>query len=343
MMMDNDTRTLDVLAFGESLIDFLPEQPGLPLRRVDTFRKVVGGAPTNLALGLARLGCPAGLHGKVGDDEFGAYILETLEAAGADVRGVARADAAPTGLTFVSIDDEGDRSFAFYRNESADMVLAAEDVDDELIASARLFQVGSNLLIREGVREATHRALEAAREAETLISIDPNIRLHLWPSRERARQACLALADDATVYKINDEELAITAPDRTPEEAWREVFAPRGVDLFVVTLGAEGAVGFTRDGRHAVDAPEVDVVDTTGAGDGFMAGLLAGLAAEFAGDDWTRRFRNLEVETLAPILELGCHVGARVCTALGATPPLPDREVLPERLSERLHRHAGLG
>ncbi|MFB6374997.1 MAG: carbohydrate kinase family protein, partial [Bradymonadaceae bacterium] len=179
---------------------------------------------------------------------------------------------------------------------------------------------------------------EAAREGDCLISIDPNIRLHLWPSCERARDACLGLADDAAIYKVNDEELEVMAPGQTPDQAWREVFEPRGVDLFVVTLGEEGAVGFTREGRCAVDAPTVDVLDTTGAGDGFMSGFLAGLAAEFAGDDWRRRLPELRSETLVPILELGCHIGSRVCTTLGATPPLPERGDLADRFVELLER-----
>lgn len=337
-----DARRLDVLSFGESLVDFLPSRRGCSLREVAEFRKVVGGAPTNLALGLARLDCPVGLHGKVGNDEFGEYILETIGEAGVDTDGVARTDEAQTGLTFVTLEENGDRSFLFYRDPSADMTFRPNDVDSSLIASSRLFQVGSNLLTRDGVREATFRALEAAVEANCLVSIDPNIRVHLWPSPAEAREAVLRLADGADIFKVNEEELELLTGDASPEEAWLEEFAPRGVEMFVVTLGPDGAVGFGPDGRCTVEAPEVEVVDTTGAGDGFLSGFLGGLtarlSAEFDTTDWRRAISELSTEDFREALGLGCHVGTRVCTELGATPPLPTRDELPEHLQTTLER-----
>ncbi len=337
-----DARNVEILSFGESLVDFLPDRRGVALRDVESFTRVVGGAPTNLALGLGRLGCPVGLHGKVGVDEFGDFILGRLEEAGVDVRGVVKTDEAKTGLTFVTLEEDGDRSFLFYRDPSADMTLRPPDVDPALVAESQIFQVGSNLFTREGVREATFRALEAAVEADCLVSIDPNIRVHLWPSPEHAREAVLRLADDADIFKINEEELDLLTGGLSPEQAWREEFGPRGIELFVVTLGAEGAVGFGPGGRCSVEAPLVDVVDTTGAGDGFLTGFLAGLAARFDRDpdlaEWRSGLESLSPEALEAALDLGCHIGSRVCTELGATPPLPGRDDLPSDLQEHLRR-----
>jgi fructokinase len=337
-----DARRFDVLSFGESLVDFLPARRGCSLREVDEFRKVVGGAPTNLALGLARLGCPVGLHGKVGNDEFGEYILQTIGEAGVDTTGVTRTDEAQTGLTFVTLEENGDRSFLFYREPSADMTFRPDDVSPSLVASSGLFQVGSNLLTREGVREATFRALEAAVEADCLISIDPNIRVHMWPSPAEARQAVLRLADDANIFKVNEEELELLTGDASPEEAWLQEFAPRGVELFVVTLGPDGAIAFGPEGRCTVEAPEVEVLDTTGAGDGFLSGFLGGLTARLSSEtdttDWHRAIGELSTADFEEALRLGCHIGSLVCTELGATPPLPTRDELPDHLQTTLER-----
>lgn len=338
--MSSQTRQIEVLSFGESLVDFLPRRRGVSLRDVDRFRKVVGGAPTNLALGLAKLGTDAALSGKIGRDEFGEFIVESLESTGVDTRGVVRTDEAQTGLTFVTLEEDGDRSFLFYRDPSADMLLRADDIDRSIIAAARMFQVGSNLLTQPGVREATEEALEAAHDTDCAVSVDPNVRIHLWDSPGHARRAVLDQLEGASIAKVNEEELELLAPDVEPGEAWREVVAPLGVDIFVVTLGPDGAVLFAGDERATAAARDVEVVDTTGAGDGFMSGFLATLAARLRSESPNRNWRNaiptLELDALENALEVGTWVGTEVCTELGATPPLPDLEQLPDELSHRL-------
>ena len=165
----NHERDIDVLSFGESLVDFLPDQKGVPLSRVETFRKVVGGAPTNLALGVGRLGRTAALIGKIGADEFGDFIVDSLDQTGVVTSGIHRTDQARTGLTFVTLDQEGDRSFLFYRNPSADELLEPDEVDPELVARSRIFQVGSNMLTDERLRRTTLRAVELAEQSGCLI------------------------------------------------------------------------------------------------------------------------------------------------------------------------------
>lgn len=338
--MADRASSIDVLSFGESLVDFLPDRRGVSLDRVDSFRKVVGGAPTNMALGLARLGCDAALMGKIGRDAFGDFVVDTLEAAGVDVRGVVRTDEAQTGLTFVTLDEDGDRSFLFYRDPSADMLMRAGDVDEDLLEEAEFFQVGSNLLTSPGVREATEHATSRARDADCAISIDPNIRIHLWDRPEQARRTVLEQCEHASILKINEEELDLLAPDASPEEAWHEVFQPRGIAIFVVTLGPDGAMLFAPQGHTEVEAPGIEVVDTTGAGDGFMSGFLAALAAslrdETSREPWRDAIDDLSLETLRRALKIGTWVGTRVCTELGATPPLPTLEELPPTLNETL-------
>jgi len=345
-----DDRPIEVLSFGESLVDFLPERQGVPLRDVDRFRKVVGGAPTNMALGLARLETGSGLVGKIGDDEFGDFVLESLGTDGVDTRGVVRTDRAQTGVTFVTIEENGDRRFLFYRDPSADMLLRPEDLDRELFREARIVQLGSNLLTEPNVREATEEAIRAARAAGCAISVDPNIRIGLWESVERARDAVLGQIEGASIAKVNEEELELLAPGLDPESAWRDVFAPLGVEIFVVTLGPAGAVLFSGTASATTSARSVDAVDTTGAGDGFMSGFLAALAArlrsestdgegpnvEETDDDWTDSIARIGIGPLEAALEVGTWTGTEVCTELGATPALPRLGDLPSPLAATL-------
>ena len=331
--MTQENEPLDVLSYGEALVDFLPDRRGIPLRRVENFRRVVGGAPANLTVGLSRLGCKAGLHGMVGDDEFGQFLCDQLEWEGVDTTGVSMTEEEPTGITFVSLDADGERSFVFYRHPSADMMFRADDVDRELISRANIFQYGSNLLVTEELREATLRAVRQADEAGCFMSMDPNVRLHMWAEDEKAREWTYDALQYADTLKVNEEELQFLAPDMTLEEAWETQFAPHGIGVVVLTQAGSGARLITDTGQCDVDAPPQDeILDTTGAGDGFMSGLLAGITHKL--EDGESAFAALDwpLSEWREILELGCYVGSSVCTELGATPALPHYETLPDGL-----------
>lgn len=306
---------IDVLSFGEALIDFLPGTTGCALRDVETFRRCLGGAPANLALGVARLGGTSALVAKLGDDEFGHYLTETLQAGGVDVRGVVHTREARTGLAFVELGPTGERRFLFYRHPSADMTIGPGDVDVEVVASARVTHAGTNLLIRDANRDATHLCLETARRAGRATSLDLNLRFHQWPDHDAIAPTVRATLPLVDLVKANDEELAFLCPGKSAQTAFAEDFAPWGVKALVVTRGSEGAEVVTGRGGLAVDAPAVNAVDTTGAGDGFLAGLLRVLTR--GGDvvwgevDWARALR------------VGNRVGSQVCTAYGATSAVP--------------------
>ena len=151
-------KKIEVLSYGEALVDFLPNQGGKLLRDVDTFHKTSGGAPANMAIGLARLGRSVGLMGAVGQDEFGWFLRNHLEREGVDVSGVYMTDEAKTGITFVSLDANGERSFMFFRQPSADTMFKPADINVETIEHCSIFIAGSNLLVTPEVREATFTA-----------------------------------------------------------------------------------------------------------------------------------------------------------------------------------------
>ena len=311
---------LDVLSFGEVIVDFFPEERGILLRDAERFVRHLGGAPANVAVGLARLGVRAGLMTLVGADDFGTFLVGALEAEGVDTAGVGTHRTVRSGITFVAVGPRGERSFHFYRHPSADQLIAEHDVDPALVARARVLHYGSSTLSREPARSATRKALAAARAAGGVISCDPNLRPHIWTDPTEAApllRETLALTD---LVKISDDELAGVVGTSDVEggaRALREL----GVGLAVVTLGERGCY---YDGAAAgtgwVRGQKVDVVDTTGAGDGFVAGLLTELLPRLRAG---ARPATLDRGSVEAGCGLANRVAARVVTRFGATAALP--------------------
>jgi fructokinase len=309
------TTAAPVVCLGEALIDFVADTSGVALIDCPGFRKAAGGAPANVAVGLARLDVPARFLGKVGEDPFGHFLARTLAEAGVDVAGLRFDAEARTGLAFVSLQANGERDFTFYRHPSADMRLTSAEIDPRSFAGARLFHFGSITLITEPSRSATLTAIAAARAAGCVISYDPNLRLPLWPGAEAARAAILTAMPVADVVKVSDEEAVFLYGDM---ESCARALLGQGPRLVLVTLGADGCRYFTADGaRGDVPGFAVTAVDTTGAGDGFVAGLLAHLAESGA--------FPLPEPDLRHALRFANAVGALTCTKKGAIPALPTR------------------
>jgi fructokinase len=298
---------MGVVAFGELLIDFVARETGVTVGEASGFDKKPGGAPANVAVAVAKLGQPSAFLGQVGDDPFGHFLEGVVRAEGVDTRGLRFTDEARTALAFVSLRADGERSFVFYRHPSADMVMRPEDVAYEVIEEHSIFHYGSITLIDEPVRSATLAAVQRARERGLTISYDPNLRLSLWKDEAAARAGLLSGLDDAHLVKVSDEELEFLTGGHDPAPLWRE-----GMRMIVATHGAEGATLYTRNEAISISGFRVNAVDTTGAGDGFVAGLLVGLLE--------RGMNNLRES-----LRFACAVGAITTTARGAIPALPTR------------------
>ncbi len=307
----------DAVCLGELLIDFVPTVTGTSLVDAPAFKKAPGGAPANVAVGLSRLGASAAFMGKVGDDAFGRFLADTLAAAGVDVDPLRFTDQARTALAFVSLRADGEREFMFYRHPSADMLFAPEDVDVDLIAGARLLHFGSISLIDEPCRGATLRAVEAARNAGLLISYDPNLRLALWPHAQAAKAGIMLGWPNADVIKVSEDELEFLTGEAHPVRAGRRLWHDR-LRLLVVTRGREGCTYLTPELEGEVPGFHVEAVDTTGAGDAFVAGLLAELLADPDAAEDAQRLRA--------ICRFANAAGALATTERGAIPALPDAE-----------------
>lgn len=316
----------DAICLGELLIDFVPTITGTGLIDAPAFVKAPGGAPGNVAVGLARLGTTSAFMGKVGDDAFGHFLATTLAETGVDVGSLRFSSEAGTALAFVSLRADGEREFMFYRHPSADMLFAPREVDVGAIKRAKLLHFGSISLIGEPSRGATLHAVDTARAAGCLISYDPNLRLPLWPDVDAAREGLLLGLKKAQIVKISDDETAFLTGINDLEQACQALWHD-GLKLMVATRGRAGCVYFTPRFTGAVESFAVEAVDATGAGDGFVAGLLQGLLADpaaFANEarlrEWCR-FANA--------------VGALATTERGAIPALPDREKVYAFLNNR--------
>ncbi|MBW4437414.1 MAG: hypothetical protein KME04_09790 [Pleurocapsa minor GSE-CHR-MK-17-07R] len=309
---------MGIVSFGELLIDFVALESGVTVGEASGFVKAPGGAPANVAVAAARLGHPSAFLGAVGDDPFGHYLEGVLAETGVDTRGLRFSSAARTALAFVSLGKDGERSFSFYRNPSADMLMTPADVALDVIDAARIFHFGSITLIDEPCRSATLAAVNHAIRRGLLISYDPNLRLALWPSADAAREGMLAGLGYANFVKVSDEELEFLTGGSDPMALWRP-----NTRLLAVTRGADGASLYTRDVSVSLPGYAVESVDTTGAGDGFVAGVLHGLMR--FGDDFEA---NLET-----IGRTACAVGALATTGKGAIPSLPMLAVVEAFLS----------
>ncbi|MBN1937316.1 MAG: fructokinase [Anaerolineae bacterium] len=305
---------VDAIALGELLIDFVPTVSGVTLIEAPAFKKAPGGAPANVAAGLAKLGVRSGFMGKVGDDPFGHFLAQTLRDAGVDTSALCFSAEARTALAFVSLRADGEREFMFYRHPSADMLYRADEVDADYVRGAKILHHGSISLIGEPARGATLRAVEAARDAGVLVSYDPNLRLNLWPDAAAAKEGIRIGWPLAHVIKVSEEELAFLSGIDDQAAAVRALWHPE-LRLLVVTGGAHGCRYFTPEFAGEVPGFAVSAVDTTGAGDAFVAGLLKGLLEEpDAVSDQAR---------LAAICRYANAVGAITTTERGAIPALP--------------------
>ena len=196
-----------VVAIGELLIDFVPQQKGCALDEVTHFERVAGGAPANVATAVARLGNPAAMISQVGEDAFGTHILKVLHANGVDTQWVFRTGRANTGLAFVSLDATGNREFSFFRNPSADLFLDQEQVTDAMFADCAVLHFCSVDLVDWPVKVAHRRAIELAKQAGAIVSFDPNVRLPLWSSPEACQAAIREFLPYADLVKLSDDEI----------------------------------------------------------------------------------------------------------------------------------------
>lgn len=262
-----------LLAIGEALIDFIPMQTGVELKEVECFRPVVGGAPANVCGAFSRLGGKSAIITQLGEDAFGDRIVDELGRFGIDTGYVKRTRAANTCLAFVSLKENGERDFAFYRNPSADMLLEPSDVRPAFFADAFCLHFCSVSLGEFPMKQAHERAVALARRAGAAISFDPNLRFPLWEDRAKLKRAVWEFIPKADILKISDEELPFLTGKERIADALPQLFAG-SVELVVYTKGPDGAEAYTKKAAAEAAGVKVAATDTTGAGDAFIGSFL---------------------------------------------------------------------
>ncbi len=299
---------LDVVTIGETMVAFIPNAH-TALRYVQQFTKVVAGAESNVAVGLVKLGHSSGWISKLGNDEFGRFILRELKGEGVDVSSVLISDTHPTGIMFKQFTNDKDSSVFYYRNNSAASTFRDDELNRRYIQDAKILHVsGITPALSKSCEETTLEAMKYARERGILVCFDPNIRRKLW-SEKRAKEVLEPLLALSDIVLLGDDEAELLVGFSDPTLIVADL-RKRGARWIGIKQGAKGAYVADKDNEYPIPPYPVTVVDTIGAGDAFNAGFLSGL------------LENREIETCG---RMGALMGALAVSSYGDFEGLPNR------------------
>lgn len=294
-------------AFGEALIDFTPAAAG-------AYVPNPGGAPFNLAACAAKCGCKTAFVGKVGNDAFGKLLAKTAAKYGIDVSGFVFDPNRVTTHTFLTLYENGERSFSFCRDGCADVALTADDIKTELVCDTELFHFGGLSLADKALAAVCADTVRKAKRSGALISFDPNYRPSLWESEKAFAESVENVLDGVDILKLSEEEAYILSGGKKPQEAAE---ALSHIPLVLITLGANGALCAYGNRCIKVDGYRANAVDTTGAGDIFFGVFLSSLLR--AGG-----LSALTIEIAAKLCDRACFYAAKSTEVYGAIPSIPN-------------------
>lgn len=315
----------DVVALGELLIDFT--ENGMSEQGNPMFEANPGGAPCNVLAILEKLGNRTSFIGKVGKDFFGEQLENALVEVGIDTTYLYKDENVHTTLAMVHTFPDGDRDFSFYRNPGADMMLSENEILKEPIADANIFHFGTLSMTHEGVRNATKKALQIAKENGIIISFDPNLRPPLWDSLETAKKQVLYGLGMCNILKISDNEIQWLTEKENFDEGvgWIKERYP-GIELILVSMGKDGSKAYYHDNIVQASAfIQKQTVDTTGAGDTFCGCVL-----HYINKNGLEHLTN---DNLKEMLNFANAAASLVTTRKGALRVMPNKETIDSLLS----------
>ena len=299
-----------VWVLGDAVVDLVPDGS-------ERYLKCPGGAPANVAVGVARLAGNSGFIGRVGADPLGRFLQQVLQHEGVDTSAMHLDTEHRTSTVLVDLDDSGERSFTFLVKPSADLFLQASELP--AFKAGQWLHLCSIALAQEPCRSSAFSAMGAIRAAGGYVSFDPNIRQEFWSTRDELHRCLEQALELADVVKLSREELEELCGAHPLEQAMAQLMSRYQIRLLLVTLGAEGVVIHDRQQVRHLPARRIQPLDTTGAGDAFVAGLLAGLACYDQLPVW---------DDLIGIITQAQGCGALATTAKGAMTALPTRAQL---------------
>ena len=310
----------DIYCIGEMLIDFIPgSEPASYIRKA-------GGAPANVAIAVRKNGLKASMCCKLGDDDFGRFLLDTLKEY--DVKAAAEelTKEAVTTMAFVTLKEDGDRVFTFARKPGADALLSEADVKEADIDDAVIVHAGSFTLSMEPAAGATVRAMRLAHEKNKLVSFDVNYRNVVWNDDvDACTAAVMKVLPYVDLLKISDEEVEMMGG----QDALPGLMKQYGISVIVETLGADGAQAFFNDEIVRVKGRKVKAVDATGAGDAFWGAFLSSLRIQ-----GVENKEDLSAQIIGKAMDYGNVSGCICVQSKGAIVSIPTREMIEAFLAE---------
>lgn len=312
---------MDFITVGEMVIDFLPGQ------EEGSYIRNAGGAPANVAIAAARNGLEAGMYCKLGNDDFGKFLIKTLRDNGVTPLSPELTDEAITTMAFVSLNEHNDRSFTFARKPGADMMLDKSEITEEDLKSCRILQAGSCTLSAGKAVEATEYAMKKAHELGKLVGFDINYRNLMW---NNDREACIRKVQSVLQYvdflKLSEEEIDMIGG----HDNVFNIMKKHQIAVVVLTLGSKGAELFYDGQSCVIPGFAVDkVADTTGAGDAFWGGFLSNVL-----NQGVASAKDLHAELLKNAVKYGNVSGSLSVQEKGAIASLPTREKIEKFLQE---------
>lgn len=311
----------DVTALGELLVDFTENgisEQGNPMLEANP-----GGAPCNVLSMLQNLGKRTAFIGKVGADAFGQMLMQAVKEQGIDTDNLVTDEVVHTTLAFVHTEEDGDRSFSFYRNPGADMMLRWDEVKQEILADTKIFHFGTLSMTDEQIENVTKKAVQKAKDKGAVISFDPNLRPPLWKNLEDAKRQMWYGISQCDILKISDDEIEFLTGTADIDKGVEQIMEQSHPTLICATMGKHGSKAYY-NGKSIFCEPFLreDTIETTGAGDTFMACVLNAVLEN--GID------SLNDKDLLDMLEFANAASSIITTRKGALKVMPKKQEIIE-------------
>ncbi|WP_165311765.1 aminoimidazole riboside kinase [Vibrio ziniensis] len=294
---------------GDAVVDLIPDGE-------NHYLKCPGGAPANVAVAISRLAGKAAFFGRVGNDPLGRFMEQTLTQEQVDCEYLVLDSEQRTSTVIVDLDDTGERSFTFMVKPSADQFLQLSDIPN--FSQDDWLHVCSIALANEPSRRSTFEAIERIKRSGGYFSFDPNLRPEVWQKPQELIETVMKAVAKADVVKFSEEEITLLTNTDSIEQGIKAIQA-LNIPLVIITQGSKGALVVTQDGQTLVSGKVVKPIDTTGAGDAFVGGLLYQLSQL---PNWQSK------ENIALAVETAHGCGALATTQKGAMTALPNQQAL---------------
>jgi len=314
-----------LICFGEVLVDFI-ESDSKEIDSKESTNTYAGGAPANVAVGFAKLGGKSLLLGGIGGDQYADFLMEQLKKHKVDIRSLTSFPNAKTAKAVVSLDQKNERSFQIYRDDTADTLITADNLNQSVFSKNNMFHFCSNTLTSSSLFSTTSKALQLATTNDLLVSFDVNIRLDLWGDVALIKPRISQLFEYCDIVKMSKDELEFLSKQSDKEvKDYIDYCLNKGVNLLLVTDGENPIIGYSKNLHESVISPSVSVADTTAAGDSFISGFLWKFSQLLKNGN-KDKLASFTANELKNCMQFAAICGAITCSEKGAFDAMPTQE-----------------